>query len=247
MWMPFQVLFYQPIYNLFVGFYHVIPDLGIVIIVVTLLIKIVLYPLTAKSIRAQKSLSELQPKLESIKKEHKGDQQKIAQETMKLYKEHKVNPLGSCLPILIQMPVLFAMFYVLRDGFDPASFRFLYSFISPPESINSVSLGFFDLSERSVVLALLAGGAQFWQSRMMTTKKPPKGVGEGAKDENLMAMMNKQMLYFMPVITVIIGMQFPAGLALYWFLSTLFTAIQQWLLFKKKKSDGGPIEGQLVL
>ena len=225
-----------------------IDNFGIIILLLTILIKLLIFPFTYKSYHSQAKMKALKPEIDEINAKFGKDKPMDKQQaTMALYKKAGVNPMGGCLPMLFQMPVLFAMFYVLRDGFDPASFRFLYSFISPPESINSVSLGFFDLSERSVVLALLAGGAQFWQSRMMTTKKPPKGVGEGAKDENLMAMMNKQMLYFMPVITVIIGMQFPAGLALYWFLSTLFTAIQQWLLFKKKKSDGGPIEGQLVL
>src|SRR3989344_3484895 len=101
----FRTVLYQPILNLFIGLYSLIPDAGVAILLLTVLIKLLLYPLTAKSIEAQKSLTELQPKLEEIKKQHAGNQQMIAQETMKIYKEHKVNPFGSCLPILIQLPV----------------------------------------------------------------------------------------------------------------------------------------------
>ncbi len=228
----FQVIFYQPIFNIFVGLYVLIPDVGVVILVLTLLIKIILYPLTKKSITVQKSLSELQPKLEELKAQHKDNQQQLAQEKMKLYREHKVNALGSCLPILVQLPVFLALFYVLRDGFSGSDFQMLYSFVPNPESINPVSFGLFDLGKPSVVLAVLAGAAQFWQTKMMTRKRPPPEAGKGGKDENMMTMMNKQMLYMMPVFTVIVGIQFPGGLALYWFLSTLFTGLQQMIQFR---------------
>lgn len=233
----FELFFYQPIFNIFIALYDVIPDVGIAIVILTLIIKFALYPLNAKSIAAQKSLQELQPKLEALKKEHKDDQQKLAQETMKIYKENKVNPFGSCLPLLIQLPILFAIYWVLRNEFSALPFDLLYSFVPQPESVNPLSLGLFDMSTPSIVLALLAGAAQFWQAKMMTARRAPKEAGDGAKDENMMTMMNKQMLYFMPIITILIGMQFPAGLALYWFLSTAFTAVQQMILFRKKKEN----------
>ena len=243
----FDLVLYQPIYNLFVGFYTVIPDVGIVILVLTVLIKLALFPMTRKSISAQKSLTELQPKLEELKKKHKDDQQRIAQETMKLYRENKVNPFGSCLPLLIQLPIFLALYWVLRDGLTGNDFSQLYSFIQSPGEINPISLGIFDLSKRSVILALLAGGAQYWQAQMMQRRRPPKNAGDGAKDEDMMAIMNKQMLYFMPVMTVFIGLSFPAGLALYWFLSTLLTALQQWFMFREKdKTPPGVKEGKLV-
>lgn len=245
----FQTILYQPIFNGFVALYNLIPDVGVVILIITILIKIILYPMTSKSIKAQKALTDLQPKLEKIKQDHKGDQQRIAQETMKLYKENKVNPFGSCLPLLIQLPVFLALYWVLQAALTSDNFDLLYPFVSSPEHINAISLGLFDLSKSgNVVLALLAGGAQYFQAKMFSTKKVPKIAGEGAKDENMAAMMNKQMMYFMPVITVLIGFQLPSGLALYWFLSTILTALQQLILFKKNggKKDGGVIEGKLV-
>jgi YidC/Oxa1 family membrane protein insertase len=232
----FEILLYQPVFNMFVGLYDLIPDVGVAICILTIIIKLILFPLTKKSISAQKSLTDLQPKLEEIKKKNKGDQQAIARETMSLYKENKVNPMGSCLPILIQLPIFLALYWVLQAGLTGNDFSLLYSFVPNPGSINPMSLGIINLSKVSPVLAVLAGAAQFWQGKMMSTKKAPQKSGEGAQDENMMSMMNKQMLYFMPIMTIVIGMSFPGGLALYWFLSTLLTALQQLVMFKKKEA-----------
>jgi YidC/Oxa1 family membrane protein insertase len=231
----FQVLFYQPILNLLVFLYNVVPgnDLGIAIILLTIIIKIVLLPLSRKSIKSQKALQELQPKIEEIKKKYKKEKEKMSRAMMELYKKNKVNPLSSCLPLLIQLPFLFAVFRVFRDGLSDTSLNLLYSFVSRPDSINYVSLGFIDLSEKQIVIALLAGIAQFWQSKMMMAKRPSV-KSPGAKDEDMMAIMNKQMLYFMPVLTVVIGMSFPGGLALYWLVTTLLTGLQQVYLFRNK-------------
>lgn len=241
----FQILLYQPIYNAMVGLYALIPDMGVVILILTILIKLALYPLTKSSLTSQKALLDMQPKIDALKKEHKEDPQRMSQELMKLYKENKVNPMSSCLPLLIQLPIFLALFWVLRDGFNPEQFTLLYAFVPVPESINPISLGFVDLSKPNVILALLAGVAQFWQAYMMSRKRAPQKSGEGSKDENMLAMMNKQMLYVMPAVTTLIGFQFPGGVTLYWFLSNLFMALQQQLLYRKKK-DPDVIEGQIV-
>jgi YidC/Oxa1 family membrane protein insertase len=242
----FQVIFYQPIFNLFVGLYDIIPDVGIVILVITLIIKAILWPLTGKGIAAQKSLQELQPKLEEAKKQYKDNPQELAQETLKIYKEHKVNPFGSCLPILIQIPVFLALFWVLQKGLGGDISGQLYSFVPRPESINPISLGLFDLAKPSIVLALLAGLSQWYQAKTMITRRP-KPVTPGAKDEDLMAMMNKQMLYMLPVMTALIGMTLPGGVSLYWFFSTVITALQQHLLIKKTPTEmPAVIEGEII-
>lgn len=247
----FQTILYQPIFNGFVALYNLIPDVGVVILIITVLIKLALYPMTNKSIKAQKSLTDLQPKLDELKEKHKGNQQMIASETMKLYKEHKVNPFGSCLPLLIQLPVFIALYWVLRATLTSDNFDLLYPFVANPGHINSVTLGVFDLAKGSIILAVLAGAAQFVQAKMFSRKKAPKEAGKSGKDESMAAMMNKQMLYMMPALTVIIGFKLPGGLTLYWFLSTLLTALQQMWLFKKEKKDGDGgktdvVEGKLV-
>ncbi|PIT86341.1 MAG: hypothetical protein COU33_03730 [Candidatus Magasanikbacteria bacterium CG10_big_fil_rev_8_21_14_0_10_43_6] len=245
----FQTILFEPIFNAFVALYNVIPDAGAVIFIITVIIKLILYPLTSSSIKAQKSLSELQPKLDALKKKFKKEeQQQLAQATMKLYKEHKVNPLGSCLPLIIQLPVFLALYWVLRDVLANKKFELLYGFVSHPGSINPISLGFFNLGDPNVFLALLAGVTQYFQAKMFSKRRAPKTAGDGAQDENMMSMMNKQMLYFMPVMTVFIGLQLPGGLSLYWFLSTLFTLLQQLIVFRKKDTptDASIVEGTLV-
>lgn len=240
----FTTIIYQPIFNAFVGLYDLVGDVGIAILLLTVIFQLILYPLNSKSIKAQKALADMQPKLDKLKTEYKADQQKLAAETMKLYKEHKINPLGSCLPVLIQIPVFLGLFYVFKSAFANASFDLLYPFIPNPGSINPVSLGIFDLAKPSIILAVLAGAAQFVQTKMLSTKRPPKVAGEGAKDEGMASMMNKQMLYMMPILTVIIGIKFPSGVVLYWFFRTLLAAGQQWILFRKNKSSmNGPTSG----
>lgn len=247
----FETLLYQPIFNIFVGLYNVVGDVGLVVIIMTVVMKLLLWPLTAKAIAAQKSLSDLQPKMKELKEKYKDDQQALAQETMKLYADNKVNPLGSCLPILIQLPVFLALYWVLRNGLVADNFDLLYSFIASPGTIETISFGLVDLSRISIPLALMAGAAQAWHAKTMSRRRPPKAAGEGGKDEDIMAMVNTQMLYFMPFLTVIISLSLPGGVALYWFLSTLITAIQQYFIYKKKdeendKKDKDAIEGQLV-
>ncbi|HBF67194.1 MAG: Membrane protein insertase, YidC/Oxa1 family [Candidatus Magasanikbacteria bacterium GW2011_GWA2_46_17] len=234
----FNTILYNPILNALIGIYNVIPwhDFGLSVVIITLLIKIILYPLTASSLKSQKALQDLQPKMQELKEKHKGNQQAIAQETMKLYKANNVNPLSSCLPLLVQLPILLALYWALRDGIatvDPAR---LYSFIEYPGEINPLAFGFLQLSAPSYVLAVLAGLAQYAQARMLSHKKGPHVPG--AKDENMMAMMNKQMLYVMPVVTVLIGASLPAALTLYWFISTVLTWLQQILLWKKQGKPG---------
>jgi len=238
----FQTFFYQPILNLLVFLYNIIPgnDLGVAIILLTIIIKLILLPLSKKSLQSQKALQDLQPKIEEIKNKYKDKKEEMSKAMMQLYKENKVNPLSSCLPLLIQMPFLFAVFRVFRNGLNGESLNLVYSFIYKPDSIHYISFGFLNLSEKNIVLAILAGAAQFWQAKMMSTKKPAI-KSDGSKDESMAAIMNKQMLYFMPVLTVMIAAQFPAGLALYWLVTTLLTVVQQLYLMRKPKGNS-PIE-----
>lgn len=232
----FHVIFYQPILNLLVFLYNIIPghDIGLAIIVMTVIIKLALLPLSKQAIRSQKSLQNLQPKINELKKKYANNKEEQGRAMMQLYKQEKVNPFSSCLPLLIQLPFFWAVFRVFSDGLSGKSLDLVYSFISRPEFINPVSLGLVNLSKPNVVLAVLAGAAQFWQAKMMIIKRP-EVRGNGAKDEDMMAIMNKQMLYFMPILTVVIGVTFPGGLALYWLVTTLLTALQQLYLLKQKQ------------
>jgi len=233
----FTVFLYQPILNLLIFFYNLIPghDLGIAIILLTLTIRLILYPLSARSVKSQKALQSLQPQLDQIKKKYQGDKEKQSRATMQFYKKNKINPLSSCLPLLIQFPVLIAIYRVLRDGINnPEKLNLLYSFVRNPGSLNASFLGIINLGERNVYLAVLAGAAQFWQSRMLLKSKKNKKAKSGNMG-NIASNMSNQMVYLMPIFTVFIAMSFPAGLALYWFATTVFSLFQQWFILKKTK------------
>lgn len=233
-----HAVLYQPMYNLLIWLYNVLPgaDLGFAIIALTIIIKLILWPFTHASLKSQKALQELQPKLDALKTEHKDDREKLAKAMMELYAKEKVNPLSSCLPLLIQLPILLALYQVLRAGLGSGSVYALYPFVSDPGQINVVFLGLVDLAKASIVLAVLAGAFQFWQTRMLIAKRPPKALRDkpGARDENMMTAMNQSMLYFMPVITVVIGASLPAGLTLYWVATNIISIIQQQIAFSKK-------------
>ncbi|PIR93397.1 hypothetical protein COT99_01045 [Candidatus Falkowbacteria bacterium CG10_big_fil_rev_8_21_14_0_10_43_10] len=242
----FHTFFYEPIFNLLVFLYNIVPgnDIGIAIIILTALIRLALFPLNQQSIKSQKALQDLQPKIDELKKRYADNKQELGKAMMDLYKEQKVNPFSSCLPLLIQFPFLIAVFYVFRDGLTGGSLDIVYNFIQRPDSINAMSLGIIDLAKPNPILAVLAGLAQFWQAKMMMAKRVPKQARNNpvAKDEDMMAIMNKQMVYFMPAITVFIGLTFPGGLTLYWLVTTLLTGLQQVYIFKKSKIKEGEIE-----
>lgn len=231
----FQTFFYQPILNLLIFIYNTIPgnDLGVAIIILTIIIKLILWPLSRTALKSQKALQDIQPKIEELKVKYKDNKEEMGRAMMQLYKDNKVNPFSSCLPLLIQFPFLIAVFRVFQDGFE-SHFELLYPFITQPESIDYSFFGIVDLSQtHNIVLAVLAGLAQFWQMQMMTSKQPEVKT-KGSQDENMTAIMNKQMKVVMPIMTVMIGYQFSAGLALYWLVSTLFQVFQQIYTFKHK-------------
>jgi len=234
----FHIAFYQPLFNALVGIYNVVPgqDLGVAIIVLTVIIRTLLWPISKSAIVAQKNMQELQPKIDAVKKEFKDDKQEQTQAIMALYKKEKINPLGSCLPLLIQLPIFLGLYWVLRDGIASENLDVLYPFIQNPGTINPIAFGFLDLGTRNIVIVLAAGAAQYWQASQLVTKQP-EVKSDGSKDESMAAVMNKQMKYTMPLITVVIGVGLPAGLAFYWFLTTLVYAMQQHFLFKKRSKE----------
>lgn len=230
----YHTILYQPLFNVLIWLYTILPgqSVAVAIVVLTILIRLLLYPFTAQSLKAQRSMQALQPKLEEIKRQFKDNKEKQSLAMMQLYKTEKINPLSSCLPMLIQLPFLIAVYHVFQRGLSNGSFDLLYSFIPNPGQIETWFLG-MDLGQPQVILAVLAAAAQFWQSRMMQLMRPPKDpqTGDkvaGSKDEDMAAIMTKQMMYIMPLMTLFIGLKLPGGLALYWFLSTLLMVGQQW-------------------
>lgn len=234
----FKTILYEPLLNLLVLFYNIIPghDLGLAIILLTIVIKLLLFPLSRQGIKAQKSLQSVQPKIEAIKKKYAHDKEKQTRAIMNFYKENKVNPFSSCLPLLIQLPILIAVFQVFRLGLTDSALP-VYSFIYNPGVLNVLSFGSFNLAEPSIFLAILTAVFQYFQTKIMSVHKPPeKFIKHGAKDENMMSIMNKQMKYMMPAITLFIGMTLPSGLMLYWLVSLLISILEQKIISTKPVS-----------
>jgi YidC/Oxa1 family membrane protein insertase len=229
----YNAILFQPIFNLLISLYDLLwNDMGLAIIALTVLVRGILWPITHKSLHSQRAMLEIQPKLEALKKEYKDNKEEQAKKMMELYKNEKVSPFSSCLPLLIQLPLFIALYQALTAGLKSESLNILYGFVPNPGAISVMSLGFLDLSAPSIPLAVLAAGAQFVQAKMMQSKKP-EVKGEGSKDEDLASTMNKQMLYMMPALTLFIGWKLPAGLTLYWLLTNLAMIIQQRIFFKQ--------------
>ncbi len=240
----FTTFLLQPIVNLLVWLYHIVPgqDVGIAIILLTIIVKLVLYPLTRAQIKQQRALHEIQPKIEEIRKRLKENKEEQARELMALYAKEKVNPTASCLPLLIQLPVFIALYQALTIGLTSKGLSMLYAFVPNPGVVDTRFLAIMDLSKPSYVLAVAAALIQFFQTKQIlkppaaTIQPPPADVKEApvAKDESMSAMMNKQMTYMMPVMTIVIGVTLPGGLTLYWLVMSALTMLQQWLVMKKQ-------------
>lgn len=235
----FNEILYRPIFNGLVLLYDIIPghDLGIAIIILTVLIRFLLYPLSRKTIQSQKAMAKLQPEINEIRKKYKNKEEQ-AKAMMDLYKKYKINPMSGCLPILIQFPILIALYRVFFTGLDPQKLDGLYSFITRPDSLNTMFIGVIDLSQRSIILAVLAGFFMFVQSKMLMSQKTTGQEG-GFKIGGLdfSSLISQQMTYFMPLITIFIAWSLPAALPLYWIIVTLFGIIQQYLTKIEVKSE----------
>jgi YidC/Oxa1 family membrane protein insertase len=232
----FTVLLYNPLFNALVLLYLYLPghDFGIAVIVLTILIRIVLYPLMVKSLKSQKALSELQPKMQEIQEKHKDNKEMQTKEMMALYQKEKINPFGGCLPLLIQLPILVALYQVFMKGMGPNTMHHLYGFIPNPGTINPSLLGLINLTEPNIVLAVLSGIIQFFQTKIMTPQK--KNI-QGKKDQmsQFSDLMQKEMLYFFPVFTVFILWKLPSAIGLYWIVTGLFSIYQQVLINRETK------------
>lgn len=180
-------------------------NFGVSIIVVTILIKIALLPLTLKQDKSMKEMKKIQPELEKLKEKYANDKQMLNIKTMELYKEHKVNPLGGCLPLLLQLPILFALFGVLRNGIIPKDSSFLWLKLSVPDPF--------------YVLPVLNGAVSFFQQKLM-----------GSADSN---PQMKNMMYIFPIMMIMFSLKMPSGLQLYWLTSSILAVVQQYFIMKK--------------
>lgn len=185
--------------------YGLVGNFGIAIILATIIIKLILLPLTLKQDKSMKQMKLIQPELEKLKEIYKNDPQTLNVKTMELYKEHKVNPAGGCLPLLVQLPILWALFAVLRSGIIPENETFLWMILSKPDPL--------------YILPVLNGAVSFLQQKLM-----------GSSDNPQM----KNMMYMFPAMMVFISLKMPAGLQVYWLASSICAVIQQYWIMNRK-------------
>ena len=231
----YNEILYRPIFNVLVFLYNIIPghDFGVAIILLTILILGILFPLSYKLIKSRQALSVIQPKIKEIQKKYKTKEEQ-SRELMKIYKEHNINPVSGCLPILIQLPILMALYRVLMNVLQPGSLSALYPFIENPGTINSLFFGVLNLAKASPILAGLAGLSQFLYSKLMTKYSPPTPQSSEQKGAlNMQKMIGKQITYIFPFMIVIFGLSVPAGLTLYWIIFSLLSMGRDYYLFKK--------------
>lgn len=251
----FHNLLYVPIINLLVVFYfslnffHIPYALGFAIILLTIVIRLVLYPLTASQLKASKKMQEISPHLSRLKEKHKNDAKMLQAETMKLYKEFGVNPAAGCLPILIQLPLIWALYGVLQDTVRFSTNQInnvLYSdalrlhknwdtsFFGLPLAQHPSQI--FNLSNpiswSILMVPILTGVFQFIQSKMMFTAAPKKEDKKvevsGKKNDDFASAFQSQSLYIFPIMIGFFSFNFPIGLSLYWNTFTVFGIIQQY-------------------
>lgn len=225
----FNNILVYPLLNLLVLIYNFIPDIGVGIILLTVLIRLLLMPSFHKSLKAQKQMADMQPKLNEIREKHKGNKEAEARAMMEFYKENKTNPFASCLPLVIQLPLLIALYRVFIIGLNGQSLDgLLYPWVHNPGAISPVFLHFMDLSKPSLVLGIIAGLAQYFQSRLMLPK---------SQSDATMKALSIQTLYLLPAITVLFSLKLPGGLPLYWIVTTLFAVGQQYYIMKINKTN----------
>ena len=231
----FRALITKPLFNLLVFLTQHLPNksLGWGIVLLTILVRLLLFIPNQKAMRSQRKLQKLQPKLEEIKKKYAGDQQKIAMKTMELYKVHQISPVSSCLPMLLQIPIMLGVYYIVRGGLTHLMDPYLYSFQNGVD-VTNVNPWFFgiNLLERNLyVLPIIVGVAQWIAIKLSFISKKKKTGGKPAKKEGMagqMEQMNVIMQWGMPLMIAFFTRSFPAAVGIYWLTSTLFGIAQQY-------------------
>lgn len=230
-----NTIFYQPIYNILIFITHNVTfgDVGFAIIIITIIIKFILYPLTKKSIKSQILMKRMEPEIKLIKKNFPNKEEQ-AKKTFELYKKYGTNPFSGCLVIILQLPVIFALYFVIYKGLSLDT-NLVYSFLEKPAVIHTNFLGFIEMGGKSIILALLAGITQFIQGYLASPINPKVEVlkvGEEPEkasfQDELSSSMQTNIKYILPIFIAFISWKISAAVALYFVISNIFTIVQEW-------------------
>ena len=224
--------FWQPLFNSLVFLYNVLPwhDLGLAIIVLTLIIRLLLAPLFWKAQHSQKQMAAMQPHLKKIQADLKHDREAQGKAMVELYAKHNMSPLSPVSGCL-QLPILFALFGVFRAILNPADMSYLYAFVAKPAILNPISFGILDLSHRSIPLGVLAAISQYFQIKMTLPAAPAEDEAEFAR------AMRVQAPFLFPAVIFIASLSSPAALGLYWTVLNAFGILQEIVVKKLWKPN----------
>lgn len=229
----FHTLVSEPLYNALIALIGVIPggDVGIAIIGLTIIVKLILFPLTQKTARTNLVSRAIAPKIEEIKRKYPAREEQVTH-IMALYREHKINPFSGIVLILIQLPIIIGLYWLFFYGNLPTvDTSRLYSFVHVPDMIQMHFLGLVDMSGRSIVFAVLAGLTQFFHARMtVPASKMPEST---SFQENFTHSLNMQMKYVFPVVIGVMAYIVSAAVALYFVTSNTVSIIQEYIVRKK--------------
>lgn len=226
----FNLLLTQPIFNLLVFLYTNITfqDLGWAIILLTLIIRLVLFPVFYKSFHNQTILQKLQPEIQKIQQQFKNNREDQAKAMMELYRQNKVNPFSSFILLFIQLPVLIALYQVFLSGLSKETIAAqLYSFMAAPTVFNNQFLGLIDVTKTSIIIVVLAALTQYISGHL-TLSKTKSGDSESSA-----VKMAKTMVLVGPVITIVILFSLPSAVGIYWIATSVFSIGQQFYINSK--------------
>ncbi len=228
----FQKIFWQPLFNLLILFYVYTPghDFGIAVILFTVFIRLLLWPLQDRATKSQLVLQKIQPQIKELQEKYKNDKETLNKEFLALYKGQKINPLLGIIVVFLQLPILFALYRVFLEGLNGDNFIHLYGFIPRPEIINTTFLGIVDLNQPNIFLAFLAALLQFFQITTANIASPAKKGGFSAN-------FQKNINYFMPALLLFFLTRIPSAIAVYLIVSTLFTIVQQKIIKRKLEEE----------
>jgi YidC/Oxa1 family membrane protein insertase len=235
----FHLAFYNPIYNILVALISFVPggDVGIAVILLTLVIRFILLPVGLSAAHTQRAMRGLEPKLKELKEKHKGDKEKEAVATLELYRTEKVNPFMSFITLLIQIPVLLALYWVFRyEPFTTLDLARLYAFTPHPSVTSLEFLGVINVMGKSLVLAFLAGATQYAQAVFALSGAPTPAAG-GSASQDFTRMMNSQIKYFFPVMIAVIAYSTSSAIALYFITTNIFGTALEWYVRRRHAAN----------
>ena len=232
----FTAALYRPLFNALAWLYENVAfeDLGVAIILLTIGVRILLFPLFHQTVKHQRITQNLQPEIKHIQNTHKEDKETQAQKIMELYEQHKVNPLTPLLALIVQIPIVIVLYRIFIHGFSGDALDLLYPSINIPDSPNQNFLGLVDLTQSNIWLVGFAAIAQYVQGKLSLSKHKKKG-DEPSKAERV----GQNMVTFMPILTVMILFNLPAAIGLYWGTTTVFSIFQQLIVNHSLNKEEG--------